>query len=50
MAKYAQGKFIMKNPEKYAGGHSPTYRSSWEFAFMTFCDNRYCIFGDLRVE
>ena len=39
MAKYAQGKFTMKHPEKYAGTHSPTYRSSWEFAFMTFCDN-----------
>lgn len=38
MAKYAQGKYIIKNPEKYVGGRSPTYRSSWEFAFMRFCD------------
>ena len=39
MAKYASGKFIMKHPEKYAGTHSPTYRSSWEWGFMQFCDN-----------
>ena len=39
MAKYANGKFTIKNPEKYMGKRSPTYRSSWEFAFMNFCDN-----------
>jgi hypothetical protein len=39
MAKYAQGKFTVKNPEKYIGRKVPTYRSSWEFAFMSFCDN-----------
>ena len=39
MAKYANGKFTVKNPEKYMGKRSPTYRSSWEFAFMNFCDN-----------
>jgi len=39
MAKYAQGKFTVKNPEKYIGRKTPTYRSSWEFAFMSFCDN-----------
>lgn len=39
MAKYANGKFAIKNPEKYIGKRSPTYRSSWEFAFMNFCDN-----------
>jgi hypothetical protein len=38
MAKYAQGKFSPKNPDKYIGGRTPTYRSSWEFAFMKFCD------------
>jgi hypothetical protein len=38
MAQYAQGKFNLKNPEKYVGGRTPTYRSSWEFAFMRFCD------------
>lgn len=38
MSKYAQGKFTPKNPDKYVGGRNPTYRSSWEFAFMRFCD------------
>ena len=36
--RYVQGKFNLKNPEKYMGGKTPTYRSSWEFAFMRFCD------------
>ena len=39
MAKYANGKYSIKNPEKYMGRGTPTYRSSWEFAFMQFCDN-----------
>ena len=39
MAKYANGKYQVKNPEKYMGKRNPTYRSSWEFAFMSFCDN-----------
>lgn len=39
MSKYAQGKFQMKNPEKYVGNKTPTYRSSWEFMFMNMCDN-----------
>ena len=39
MAKYAQGKYTVKNPEKYIGKRNPTYRSSWEFTFMNFCDN-----------
>ena len=39
MAKYANGKFTIKNAEKYIGKKVPTYRSSWEFAFMNFCDN-----------
>lgn len=38
MAHFAQGKYTCKNPEKYIGGRTPTYRSSWEFAFMRFCD------------
>ena len=38
MAHFAQGKYALKNPEKYIGGRTPTYRSSWEFAFMRFCD------------
>lgn len=39
MAKYARGKYVIKNPSKYSGNKSPTYRSSWEWAFMQFCDN-----------
>jgi len=38
MARFAQGKYTCKNPAKYIGTKSPTYRSSWEFAFMRFCD------------
>ena len=38
MSRFAQGKFKLKFPEKYVGTKSPTYRSSWEFAFMKFCD------------
>jgi hypothetical protein len=43
MSKYAQGQFQMKNPKKYVGTKTPTYRSSWEFVFMTFCDNNPAI-------
>lgn len=39
MSKYAQGKYQIKNPEKYIGKRVPTYRSSWEFTFCSFCDN-----------
>jgi TnsA endonuclease N terminal len=39
MAKYASGKYEIKNPSKYIGKRAPTYRSSWEFTFMSFCDN-----------
>ena len=38
MGRFAQGKFSPKNPDKYIGSRTPTYRSSWEFAFMKFCD------------
>ena len=37
--KFSQGIFKLKNPEKYVGGNLPKYRSSWEWAFMNFCDN-----------
>ena len=37
--KFSQGVYKIKNPEKYVGAGSPRYRSSWEFTFMTFCDN-----------
>ena len=39
MSKFAQGKFTLKNTEKYVGTKTPTYRSSWEHTFMMFCDN-----------
>ena len=38
MARFAQGKFRLKIPEKYSGTRMPTYRSSWEYTFMKFCD------------
>jgi hypothetical protein len=38
MSRFAQGKYTLKNPDKYVGNKSPTYRSSWEFAFCRFCD------------
>jgi hypothetical protein len=39
MGKFASGKYTIKNPEKYIGKRAPTYRSSWEFTFCSFCDN-----------
>jgi len=36
--RFAQGRFALKNPSKYLGTKDPLYRSSWEFAFMKFCD------------
>jgi hypothetical protein len=38
MAKFAQGKFEMKNPDKYVGKRTPMARSSWEFVFMRMLD------------
>lgn len=38
MSKFARGKFTVTNTEKYVGNSSPTYRSSWEWNFMNFCD------------
>ena len=37
--KFAQGKYQVLNPDKYVGNHTPQYRSSWEHAFMRFCDS-----------
>ena len=39
MAKYAQGLYTPKNPQKYIGKRTPRYRSGWELTFMQFCDN-----------
>jgi hypothetical protein len=38
MGRFANGKYNLKNPGKYIGKGTPTYRSSWEFAFMNFAD------------
>ena len=39
MSKYAQQFYTIKHIEKYIGKKKPYYRSSWEFTFMSFCDN-----------
>lgn len=39
MAKFAQGNFTPKHPEKYVGKGTIRYRSSWELVFCQFCDN-----------
>jgi len=36
---FSKGIFKLKNPDKYLGNRAPVYRSSWEFTFMSFCDN-----------
>ena len=38
MARFHKGKFQVKNPDKFVGSRAPTFRSSWESAFMQFCD------------
>jgi hypothetical protein len=43
MGRFAQGKFNLKNPDKYVGNKTPTYRSGWEFTFMKFCDEHPAI-------
>ena len=43
MKRWAQGKYSLKNPDKYVGNKNPTYRSSWEFHFMKFCDENPAI-------
>ena len=43
MAKFAKGKYKLKNPSKYVGNGTPTYRSGWEFTFMKFCDEHSSI-------
>jgi hypothetical protein len=39
MAKFAQGIYEIRNPQKYVGLGKPRYRSGWEMTFMMFCDN-----------
>ena len=38
MSKFAQGAYDIRNAAKYVGAGKPRYRSSWEWAFMNFCD------------
>jgi hypothetical protein len=38
MPKFAQGRFDVKNPDKYVGKKTPMARSSWEFIFMKMLD------------
>jgi hypothetical protein len=38
MAKFAQGRFEVKNPDKYVGKKVPLARSSWEFVMMKMLD------------
>ena len=42
-SKFARGKFVMTRPDKYVGTKIPTYRSSWEWSFMRFCDTNESI-------
>ena len=42
-SKFARGKFTPKNHGKYVGNNVPTYRSSWEWSFMNFCDTNESI-------
>lgn len=37
-AKFQQGLYQLKNPNRYIGKHTPRYRSGWELKFMRFCD------------
>lgn len=39
MPKYSKGKFKLKNPGKYIGLGTPTWRSSWEQAVMMTLDS-----------
>ena len=38
MSKFASGAYVVRNAQKYVGRGVPRYRSSWEWAFMNFCD------------
>lgn len=39
MGKFATGKYEVVNTDKFVGNRNPTYRSSWELAFMRMCDS-----------
>ena len=40
MAKYHQGTYKVKDPNKYVGDpNNIVFRSSWELKFMNWCDS-----------
>ena len=39
MSNWAQGPYVVQNPQKYVGTRTPRYRSGWELSFMRFCDS-----------
>jgi hypothetical protein len=39
MSRWANGLYVITNPEKYVGKNQPRYRSGWEHSFMRFCDS-----------
>lgn len=43
--RFYQGIYTPTNQEKYLGKKMPTFRSSWEFKFMQFCDTNPNILG-----
>jgi hypothetical protein len=43
MSKWAQGSYVVQNPEKYVGTRAHRYRSGWELSFMRFCDSNASI-------
>jgi hypothetical protein len=43
LGNFARGGYELKNPEKYIGTKTPTYRSSWEWHFMKMCDDHPAI-------
>jgi hypothetical protein len=38
MARWAQGVYEVRNPQKYIGNKKPMYRSGWELTAMRFFD------------
>ena len=38
-SRYSQGNYSVQNPEKFVGQKQPFASSSWEMAFMRFCDS-----------
>lgn len=43
MSRFLQGEYRPQNPQKYVGRGFPRYRSGWEFAFFTFCDQNQSV-------